>query len=144
MVSDVISDLPISNLRIPSRINYSPVSLEANEIKLNFSYREANWELLQICFVNNIVTCSTEGRRCYATLLSLLRNRGRTVQWIRSPFGIVALHGNQQCVGESRLPSNSGRMVPRIRSPLLYCCVHTGCIANNSGKASVGCYGNQQ
>jgi hypothetical protein len=31
-----------------------------------------------------IVTCSTEGRRCYATRLSLLRNRGRTVPWIRS------------------------------------------------------------
>jgi hypothetical protein len=26
----------------------------------------------------------------------LLRNRGRTVPWMRSPLGIVALHGNQQ------------------------------------------------
>jgi hypothetical protein len=43
-----------------------------------------------------IVTCSTEGRRCYATLFSLLGNRGRMVPWIHSPLGIVALHGNQQ------------------------------------------------
>jgi hypothetical protein len=35
------------------------------------------------------------------------------------------------------LPSNRGRMVIWIRSPLLYCCVHVGCIATNSGKASV-------
>jgi hypothetical protein len=60
----------------------------------------------------NIVTFSTEGSRCYATLL-----------W---------------------LPSNRGRMVSWIRPPLLYCCVHVGCIAINSGKASVGCYGTQQ
>jgi hypothetical protein len=39
---------------------------------------------------------STEGRRCYATLLSLLRNLGQTVPWIRPPLDIVALHGNQQ------------------------------------------------
>jgi hypothetical protein len=44
----------------------------------------------------HIVTCSTEGRRYYATLLSLLGNRGRIVPWICSPLGIVALHGNQQ------------------------------------------------
>jgi hypothetical protein len=59
-----------------------------------------------------IVTCSTEGHRCYATFLSLLRNRGRVVPWIRS---------------RSRMVTNS-----------------VGCIATNSGKASVGCYGNQQ
>jgi hypothetical protein len=35
------------------------------------------------------------------------------------------------------LPSNRGRMVRWIRSPLKYCCVHVGCIATNSGKASV-------
>jgi hypothetical protein len=44
----------------------------------------------------NIVTCSTEGRRCYATLLPLPSNRRRMVPWIRSPLGIVALHGKQQ------------------------------------------------
>jgi hypothetical protein len=43
-----------------------------------------------------IVTCLTEGHRYHATLLSLLGNRGRVVPWIRSPLGIVALHGNQQ------------------------------------------------
>jgi hypothetical protein len=42
------------------------------------------------------VTCSTEGHRYYATLFSLLGNRGRRVPWIRSPLGIVAFHGNQQ------------------------------------------------
>jgi hypothetical protein len=35
------------------------------------------------------------------------------------------------------LPSNRGRMVTWIRSPLLYCCVHVGCIATNNVKASV-------
>jgi hypothetical protein len=35
------------------------------------------------------------------------------------------------------LPSNRGRMVTWICPPLLYCCVHVGCIATNSGKASV-------
>jgi hypothetical protein len=35
------------------------------------------------------------------------------------------------------LPSNRGRMVTWIRSPLPYCCVYVGCIATNSGKASV-------
>jgi hypothetical protein len=65
-----------------------------------------------------IVTCSTEGRRCYATLLSLLRNRGRTVPWIRWPLSIVALHGNQEYVGECWLASNRGWMFPWIRSPL--------------------------
>jgi hypothetical protein len=35
------------------------------------------------------------------------------------------------------LPSNRGRMVTWIRSPLLYCCVHFDCIATNSGKDSV-------
>jgi hypothetical protein len=64
------------------------------------------------------VTCSTEGRRYYATLLSLLGNRGRMVPWIRSPLGIIALHSNKQWVGESWLPSNRGRIVPWIRSPL--------------------------
>jgi hypothetical protein len=43
-----------------------------------------------------IVTCLIEGRRYYATLLSLLGNRGRIVLWICSPLSIVALHGNQQ------------------------------------------------
>jgi hypothetical protein len=35
------------------------------------------------------------------------------------------------------LPSNRGRMVTWIRSPLRYCCVHVGCIATNSGKTSI-------
>jgi hypothetical protein len=35
------------------------------------------------------------------------------------------------------LPSNRGRLVTWISSSLLYCCVHVGCIATNSGKASV-------
>jgi hypothetical protein len=35
------------------------------------------------------------------------------------------------------LPSNHDRMVTWIRSSLLYYCVHVGCIATNSGKASV-------
>jgi hypothetical protein len=43
-----------------------------------------------------IVTCTPEGRRYCAALLSLLCNRGRIVAWIRSPLGIVALHGNEQ------------------------------------------------
>jgi hypothetical protein len=54
---------------------------------------------MEICGKNtfyNIVTCSTEGRRYYATLLSLLGKRHRMVPWIRLPLGIVALHGNQQ------------------------------------------------
>jgi hypothetical protein len=64
------------------------------------------------------VTCLTGGRRYYATLLSLLGNCGRMVPWIRSPLGIVALYGNQQCVVECWLPSNRGRVVQWIRSPL--------------------------
>jgi hypothetical protein len=35
------------------------------------------------------------------------------------------------------LPSNRGQMFTWIRSPLLYRCVHVGCIATNSVKASV-------
>jgi hypothetical protein len=35
------------------------------------------------------------------------------------------------------LLSNRVRMVTWIRSPLKYCCVYVGCIATNSGKASV-------
>jgi hypothetical protein len=35
------------------------------------------------------------------------------------------------------LPSNRGRMVTWIRSPLKHCCVYVGYIATNSGKASV-------
>jgi hypothetical protein len=52
--------------------------------------------LLRYMVTNNTVTCSTEGRRYYETLLSLLGNRGRIVPWIRSPLDTVALHGNQQ------------------------------------------------
>jgi hypothetical protein len=72
----------------------------------------------------HIVTCWTEGRRYYATLLSLLGNRGLMVPWIHSPLGIVALHGNQQWVGESWLPSNLCRMVPWIHSPLGIVALH--------------------
>jgi hypothetical protein len=35
------------------------------------------------------------------------------------------------------LPSNRGRMVTWIRTPLVYCCVYVDCIATNSGKACV-------
>jgi hypothetical protein len=35
------------------------------------------------------------------------------------------------------LPSNRGQVVTWIRSQLLYCCIHVGCIATNSWKASV-------
>jgi hypothetical protein len=37
----------------------------------------------------NIVACSTEGRRYYATVVECF-------QWIRSPLGIAAMHDNQQ------------------------------------------------
>jgi hypothetical protein len=59
--------------------------------KLLTNMREKN-----VLRYNNIVTCLAEGRRCYATQFSLLRNRGRVVPWIRSPLGIVVLHDNQQ------------------------------------------------
>jgi hypothetical protein len=62
-----------------------------------FSDYRVSTEYLEFGFQPyNIMTCSTDGRRCYATLLSLLGNRSRTVPRICSPLGIVALHGNQQ------------------------------------------------
>jgi hypothetical protein len=82
--------------------------------------------------LNDILTCSTEGRRCYATLLSLIRNRGRTVPWIRSPLGIVALHGCLATVvewfhGYAHHRCTVACMVTNSVS----------CIATNSMKASV-------
>jgi hypothetical protein len=47
-----------------------------------------------------IVTCLAEGRRYYATLLSLLGNRVRMVHGYAHHSGIVALHGNKQLEDE--------------------------------------------
>jgi hypothetical protein len=66
---------------------------------------------MEIQRVKNIVTCLTGGR-------------GRIVPWIRSPLGIVALHGNEEWVGECWLPSNRGRIVPWIPSPLGIVALH--------------------
>jgi hypothetical protein len=59
--------------------------------------------------IEDIVTYSTEGRSYYATLLSLLGNRGRMVPWIRSPLGLSGcMETNSRTASVGHIATNSG------------------------------------